>query len=174
MVLVARLSSHWGRLFSFVQVSGRQSCKPFSWETEFWVGTVVLVARWSWKCCFLVPLEKPWLTTFTVKIPEDGLVKGVQGNFTHICSGLLGYRIHWVDMVCLLGLSCKGHTGKLLHIYSGLLGDRTHQVSRIVLNGSLEKAVHWWQSEASACSCRCSRRQSSLSWYDRFIWKIVL
>ena len=48
-------------LVSFVHISRRQSFKlfkPFSWEKELWVDTIVLVERWSWKFCFSVTLRK--------------------------------------------------------------------------------------------------------------------
>ena len=39
----------------------------------------------------------------------------------HLCSGLPGDRVHWVDVVVLLRrYSCKGHVGMLLYIFSGL------------------------------------------------------
>ena len=46
----------------------RQSFKPFSWETEFWVNTIVLVGRWSWTGHSLVTLGKPCFCTFIVQV----------------------------------------------------------------------------------------------------------
>ena len=39
-----------------------------SLETELQIDMIVLVARWSWKGCLSVTLEKPQLCTFIVQV----------------------------------------------------------------------------------------------------------
>ena len=170
---------------SFFRSQGKQSFKPFFWETELWVSMIVLVRNWSWKGHQSVTLAKPLLICsglretdlwavllgdralsphdcFNGKIILKMLLLGDSGEALtlHIhCSGVQVDRASSQHNSFIGRWSWKGCAlvtlGKPLHIH--WLGLLGDRTHEVDMIPLLG-SFSFWDREACAYSFRCPRR----------------